>query len=209
MRYLNEVCRAFYPDLHRCACQCPGLGTTIFFPGQKPLPDGHGVHSLPPPPRMYEPFWQGRHWPARGLALVREARRQAVLIKKQLRRVQRDHSATITPAHALSLTTAQLIEPAPFSLTKPKQVLSQRKNCKRQTQAPVPFTHIRLHEFSRGDDCARIGGGVPTKLLVQTRVPKNAGKQNTNASSMEQSHRQRRSCPRIANICGDAPCPLS
>ncbi len=81
MRHLNEECRAFYPDLHRCACQCPGLGMTIFFPGQKPLPDGHGVHSLPPPLRMYEPFWQGRHWPARGVALVREARRQAVLIK--------------------------------------------------------------------------------------------------------------------------------
>ncbi len=79
VRQLNEVCRAFYPDLHRCACQWPGLGMTIFFPGQKPLPDGHGVHSLPPPPRMYEPSWQGRHWPARGAALVREARRLAVL----------------------------------------------------------------------------------------------------------------------------------
>ncbi len=61
MCQLNEVCRAFYPDLHRCACQWPGLGTTIFFPGQKPLSDGHGVHSLPPPPRKYEPSWQGRH----------------------------------------------------------------------------------------------------------------------------------------------------
>ncbi len=58
---LNKVCRAFHPDLHRCACQWPGLGMTIFFPGQKPFPDGHGAHSLPPPPRMYEPSWQGRH----------------------------------------------------------------------------------------------------------------------------------------------------
>ena len=79
VRRLDETCRALYPDLHRCACQCPGLGMTMFFPGQRPLPDGHGVHSLPPPPRMYEPSWQGRHWPARGAALVREARRQAVL----------------------------------------------------------------------------------------------------------------------------------
>ena len=61
VRQLDEVCRVFYPDLHRCACQWPGLGRTIFFPGQRPLPDGHGVHSLPPPPRMYEPSWQGRH----------------------------------------------------------------------------------------------------------------------------------------------------
>ncbi len=57
VRQLN----AFYPNLHRCACQWPGFGMTIFFPGQRPIPDGHGVHSLPPPPRMYEPSWQGRH----------------------------------------------------------------------------------------------------------------------------------------------------
>ena len=61
VRQLDGTCRAFHPDLHRCACQCPGLGMTMFFPGQRPLPDGHGVHSLPPPPRMYEPSWQGRH----------------------------------------------------------------------------------------------------------------------------------------------------
>jgi hypothetical protein len=70
---LDIVCREFRPDLHRCACQCPGSGMTMFFPGQKPLPDGHGVHSLPPPPRMYVPSWHGRHWPASGDALVREA----------------------------------------------------------------------------------------------------------------------------------------
>ena len=73
VRQLNLACREFHPDLHRCACQCPGSGMTMFFPGQKPLPDGHGVHSLPPPPRMYVPSWQGRHWPASGDALVREA----------------------------------------------------------------------------------------------------------------------------------------
>jgi hypothetical protein len=42
----------------------------MFFPGQKPVPDGHGVHSFPPPPRMYVPSWQGRHWPARRVVLV-------------------------------------------------------------------------------------------------------------------------------------------
>ena len=132
--------------------------------------------------------------------------------KKQLRRVQRDHSATITPAHALSLTTAQQIEAALFSLTKPKQVLSQRKNCKRQTQAPVPLTHSRLHEFSRGDDCTRIGGGVPTSRTELARTntsTRKCGQAKEQRKCTEQSHRQRRSCPRIANICGDAPCPLS
>ena len=67
---INVACRKVHPDLHRCACQWPRSGMTMFFPGQKPLPDGHGVHSLPPPPRMYEPSWQGRHWPARGVSLV-------------------------------------------------------------------------------------------------------------------------------------------
>ena len=73
VRQLNLACRELHPDLHRFACQCPGSGMTMFFPGQKPLPDGHGVHSLPPPPRMYVPSWHGRHWPASGDALVREA----------------------------------------------------------------------------------------------------------------------------------------
>jgi hypothetical protein len=127
------VCRAFYPDLHRCACQWPGLGMTIFFPGQRPLPDGHGVHSLPPPPRMYEPSWQGRHWPARGVVRVE----RLGSTRHRPRQVQGDHRAPIAPASALSLTKARQIELAPFSLTKPRQVLSQRKNCKQRTQAPV------------------------------------------------------------------------
>jgi hypothetical protein len=53
--------------------------------------------------------------------------------------VQGDHGATIAPAYALLPTKAKQIELAPFSLTKPRQVLSQRKNFKRQTQALVAF----------------------------------------------------------------------
>jgi hypothetical protein len=39
----------FGEDLQRCACQCPGSGRTMLVPGQKPRPDGHGVHAFPPP----------------------------------------------------------------------------------------------------------------------------------------------------------------
>jgi hypothetical protein len=63
------------------------------------------------------------------------------------------------PACALPLTKS-LIELAPFSLTKPRQVLSQRKNCKQQTQAPMrahATQHPRLQEhLARYRDCARV-----------------------------------------------------
>jgi len=108
------VRREIYADLHRCACQCPRSGMTMFFPGQKPVPDGHGVHSLPPPPRMYVPSWQGRHWPARRVVLV-----------ERLGITCHDR-----PGLCAFANKAQQIALAPFSLTKPRQVLSQRKNCK-------------------------------------------------------------------------------
>ncbi len=66
------------------------------------------------------------------------------------------------PAHSLSLTKRphRLNELAPFSLTKPRQVLSQRKNCKQQTQAPVrahAHKHPRLQEhLARYRDGARV-----------------------------------------------------
>ena len=66
------------------------------------------------------------------------------------------------PAHALPLTKRpnRLNELAPFSLTKPRQVLSQRKNCKQRTQAPVRAhanQHPRLQEhLARYRDCARV-----------------------------------------------------
>ena len=164
MRQLNEVCRAFYADLHRCACQWPGLGRMTFFPGQKPPPDGHGVHSLPPPPRMYEPFWQGRHWPARGVVRVERlgSRRHD---RPRLTRLCR--------------RKARPIALAPFSLTKPKQVLSQRKNCEQQTQAPVALNI----PASTGPVAATIVlEREAASDQVQTRVPENAGKPKNNAS---------------------------
>ena len=66
------------------------------------------------------------------------------------------------PTHALSLTKKpdRLNELAPFSLTKPRQVLSQRKNCKQRTQAPGRAhanQHPRLQEhLARYRDCARV-----------------------------------------------------
>ena len=105
--FLTAVCRDFYADLHRCACQCPGSGMTMFFPGQKPLPDGHGGHALPPPARMYVPFWQGRHWPARGIVLVERLGSR----RHRPRRVQGHRNATIAPASAL-LPTEDLADSA-------------------------------------------------------------------------------------------------
>jgi hypothetical protein len=150
------VRREFYADLHRCACQCPGSGMTMFFPGQKPLRDGHGVHSLPPPSRMYVPFWQGMHWPARGIGLVERLGSR----RHRPRRVQGDRNATIAPASA-RLPTENLADSARtlfFDKAEAGAVAAEElrttDTSSRGPQRP------RLHGSSWRNDCARTGGSV-------------------------------------------------
>ena len=203
----NVVRRTVHPDLHGCACQWPGLGTTIFFPGQKPLPDGHGVHSLPPPPRMYVPCWHGRHWPARGASERLGGRRCSVY---QPRRVPCDRRATIAPASAND-GPAERARTLFFDEAEAGAVAAEELQTTNTSSRGT--RHFRLHGYSRRNDYARRGGSILSNCLYEHEYQKTRANQrakpNCIVSLMDQSHRQRRSCRRIAKTCGDAPCPLS
>ncbi len=86
----------------------------------------------------------------------------------------------VAPTYALLLTKPEQIELAPFSLTKPKQVLSQRKNCEQQTQAPVPSNTPASSGTVSVFDCARMGGSAIQNCSNKPEYQKTRAKQRAN-----------------------------
>ena len=189
------VRREIYADLHRCACQCPRSGMTMFFPGQKPLPDGHGVHSFPPPPRMYVPSWQGRHWPARRGVLVE---RLGITCHDRPGLCAFVNESPAGSARTLFFDEAEAGAVAAEELRTPDT--SSRG-----------IQHSRLHGSSRRNDWARKGGGILSICLYTHEYMYQKTRANQRASQPVWINPIGSivSCRPIAKTCGDAPCPLS